>query len=285
MMLFPSRKAQAYKLRALGGQYFYVREGRKYRGIFELDPQKAYHMGKTPVYFFDSRTSRPIDAVLVNEMVKFSQKNRLHKVKRKDIEHAGQLRRIVESGVREVAKAIDVLVEKATKRKLKVEEAIKELGTPENITPQELGYILTNYLVQNDLITPEEKGMLDADLDVGRIDYNKMVAMLKDRDIVRINHPLDLTVQTFLDYFGSYNPEQLANFVDMLSRDDKGLKAMTSVPVKTWMPASVILAVLVGGAIAIAVLAQNAGSFGGLIDGMIPTYTEPPSTDTITEVP
>ena len=42
MMIYPSRKIQAYKLKPLGGQYFYIQEGKKFKGIFELDQTKAY---------------------------------------------------------------------------------------------------------------------------------------------------------------------------------------------------------------------------------------------------
>ena len=96
MMIYPSRKIQAYKLKPLGGQYFYIREGKKFKGIFELDQTKAYIMGgKTPVYFFDSRNCEPLDMLLVNELTTFSRKNLLHRVERKDIEHASMLHEIL----------------------------------------------------------------------------------------------------------------------------------------------------------------------------------------------
>ena len=244
MMIYPSRKIQAYKLKPLGGQYFYIREGKKFKGIFELDQTKAYIMGgKTPVYFFDSRNCEPLDMLLVNELTTFSRKNLLHRVERKDIEHASMLHEILKK-VPQIENALNILLEKTIKRKTKTEEAISELSKLENVSTEQMGLVLTNYLLQKDLITPEEKGMLDADLEVGRIDFNKLVVILKERDVVRITSPLDTTVTSFLSDFGGYNPDQMASFVSMLSNDDKGLKQMTSIPIKTWMPASVIMALL-----------------------------------------
>ncbi len=270
MMIYPSRKIQAYKLKPLGGQYFYIREGKKFKGIFELDQTKAYIMGgKTPVYFFDSRNCEPLDMLLVNELTTFSRKNLLHRVERKDIEHASMLHEILKR-VPQIENAHNILLEKTIKRKTKTEEAISELSKLENVSTEQMGLVLTNYLLQKDLITPEEKGMLDADLEVGRIDFNKLVVILKERDVVRITSPLDTTVTSFLSGFGGYNPDQMASFVSMLSNDDKGLKQMTSIPIKTWMPASVIMALLIGGSIAMIVLLNNAGSFTDAFSGMMP---------------
>mgnify|MGYP003305606307 FL=1 len=270
MMIYPSRKIQAYKLKPLGGQYFYIREGKKFKGIFELDQTKAYIMGgKTPVYFFDSRNCEPLDMLLVNELTTFSRKNLLHRVERKDIEHASMLHEILKK-VPQIENALNILLEKTIKRKTKTEEAISELSKLENVSTEQMGLVLTNYLLQKDLITPEEKGMLDADLEVGRIDFNKLVVILKERDVVRITSPLDTTVTSFLSDFGGYNPDQMASFVSMLSNDDKGLKQMTSIPIKTWMPASDIMALLIGGSIAMIVLLNNAGSFTDAFSGMMP---------------
>ena len=87
---------------------------------------------------------------------------------------------------------------------------------------------------------------------------------------IGITSPLDTTVTSFLSDFGGYNPDQMASFVSMLSNDDKGLKQMTSIPIKTWMPASVIMALLIGGSIAMIVLLNNAGSFTDAFSGMMP---------------
>ena len=270
MMIYPSRRIQAYKMKPLGGQYFYIKEGRKFKGIFELDQTKAYIMGgKTPVYFFDSRNCMPIDIKLTHTLTEFSRKNTLHKVERKDINHAHMLHEILKS-VPMLDNALNVLMDKTLRRKKKTEEAIAELSKVEGVPNAEMGYVLTNYLLQNDLISPEEKGQLDADLDVGRIDFNKLIIILKERDVVRITTPLDTTVTSFLADFGGYNPDQMASFVNMLSNDDRGLKQMTSVPIKTWMPASVIMALLIGGSIAMIVLLNNMQAFEGAFSGMLP---------------
>ena len=96
LIIYPSRKMKAYKLKALSGKYFVIKEGRNFEGIFELDPTKAFLFGKTPIYLFDSRNCLPIDATLVNELSKFSRKNNLGKIKTKDREHGVMLKNLTE---------------------------------------------------------------------------------------------------------------------------------------------------------------------------------------------
>lgn len=283
LLIHPTRKMQAYKLRPLGGKYFYVKEGRRYDGIFELDPTIAYHYSKTPVYVFDSRNSRPINPILVNELAKWSKKNRLTKIKPKDKVHADKLRKIADK-TSTLENAQTTMQDEAKKSKLKMKEYLDDLGKVENIPPESIGYLLTNFLVEQEMLTPEEKGMLDSKLQNGQMDNVTLINYLKDREVVNISTPLDMDTSKFLEDFGSYNPDQLASFVDRLRRDDKGLKSLTSTPVKNWIPASIILALLVGGSIAVAVVLQNAGDFGKLLPNLSatnkpPQAEKPPATN------
>ncbi len=290
LIIYPSRKMIAYKLKPLGGKYFVIKDGRKFEGIFELDPTKSYHFGKTPMYVFDSRNCLPIDGVIVNELSNFAKKNQLGKIKRTEIEQGSTLRELLKK-IPKMDDAINVLLEKTSKRKEKIKKVVAEIGNPENVPTQELGYVLTNYLVQNDLLSSEEKGKLDNELNIGKIDYNELIAILKIRDIVTVNTPIELNVQMFLDDFGGYNPEQLASFVDRLRRDEKGLRHMTSTPVKSWMPAGIIMALLIGGSIAFMIVLNSSGQIGDMFGGILPgggveTIPEPePITNGIEFIP
>jgi hypothetical protein len=263
-VVYPSRKMKAYKLRALSGKYFVIKEGRTYEGIFELDPTKAFLFGKTPVYLFDSRNCLPIDATLVNELSKFSKKNNLGKIKEKDRDHGVMLKALTEK-IPVLENAIEQLKTILKKRQEKTLKTIEEIGQPEGLTPKETGFIITNNLAGRDLLTPDEKAKLDQDLGLGKMDYTGLISYLKDRDILRVSSPMELNVQMFLDDFGGYNPEQMASFLDRLRRDEKGLKQMTSIPIKSWIPASLVMALLIGGAIAVMILVQNSGALTGIL--------------------
>ena len=263
-MIYPSRKIKAYKLRALSGKYFVIKEGRTFEGIFELDPTKALLFGKTPIYIFDSRNCSPIDPLLVHELGLFSKKNNLSKIKQKDKEH-GTILNDLASRIPLLEDCITQLKDILKKRQEKVLRTIQEVGQPEGLTPKETGFIITNSLASRDLISPQDKAKLDQDIALGKMDYTGLISFLKDRDILRISTPMELNAQMFLDDFGGYNPEQMASFLDRLRRDEKGLKQMTSIPIKSWIPASLVMALLIGGAIAVVVLVQNSGAMSGFL--------------------
>jgi len=110
---------------------------------------------------------------------------------------------------------------------------------------------------------------------MGKMDYNQLIAYLKKRELVEVSTPIELNTQMFLNDFGGYNPEQLASFVDRLRRDERGLRSMTSIPVKSWMPAGLVMALLIGGAIAFMIVLQSSGQIEGMFGGMLPGSDNP----------
>jgi hypothetical protein len=284
MLIHPTRKMQAYKLRSLGGKYFYIREGRRYDGIFELDPTLAYHYGKTPVYVFDSRNSRPISPIFTNELAKWAKTNKLTTIKPKDKIHGDRLRKLAEK-TDSLESAQNTIHQDAKAYRAKMKDYLDDLQKVDTVAPEHIGYLLTNFLVEQEMLTTEEKGVIDAKLANGTMDNVSLINYLKDREVIQISTPLDMDASKFLEDFGSYNPDQLASFVDRLRRDDKGLKSLTSTPVKNWIPASIILALLVGGSIAIAVVLQNAGNFENLIPNFSAKPKTPPQAENTTKPP
>lgn len=272
---FPSRKQKEYKIRALGGKYCYVKD-KSFEGVFELDPTRAYYSGNTPIYYFDSRNAKPIDWVLGNELVKFAKRNGLTKIEHKDAIHSKMLRTILKD-TPDLKQALRILDEKILKRKTEINDTLDEFNQKLSETPSEsqpdtaaMGYMLTNYLVQKNLMTTEEKGLMDAEIARGEMTLEALIAKLRDKEIVTIREPFTRDVELYLEQFGSYNPTQLAGFVDRLRQVDKGLKTMTSVPLKSWMPAGIIMAILIGGSIAAMVLFNNMDDFGAKIGGLMP---------------
>ena len=271
-VFYPSKQIKAYKLRVLSGKYFYVMDGKKYQGIFELDPRKAYHYGKgVPIYFYDSRNILPIDPIVVNEISHYAKKQHLVQLSQTDSNHSGMLNDIMKT-VSDKTMAIQELVSKVNNRKTQITAALAQFQdnvakTPGDQMPPEdkLGSILTNHLVEKGLISNEEKGMIDSSVARGSMSVNSLIAKLRDKEILRITEPMSQDMHTFLNDFGSSNPEQLASFVAGLRRLDKGVKTMTSIPIKTWMPASIIMALLIGGSIAGMILLQNMGDLGSII--------------------
>ena len=290
MVMYPSRVVKAYKLRVLSGKYFYVREAKKFEGIFELDPRRAFFMGKTPIYFFDSRNCMPIDPIIVDELAIFAKSNQLTRITTTDKTHSTMLLDIMKT-VKNLSDGLTVLIERVTNRNKETNDVLNtfthSLAQAEGPLPsdEELGSRLTNHLVEKGLLNADEKGMIDAQVARGEMTINMLVAMLRDKEILKITQPMRQENLLILEEFGGYNPEQLAGFVDRLRRTDKGVRTMTSVPIKNWMPASIIMAILIGGSIADMILFQNVGDLGALLP-MPPEPVQPvPEITPAPEIP
>lgn len=281
---YPSRKQKEYKLRVLGGKYFYIRDGRKFEGLFELDPTKAYYSGNTPVYYFDSRNCLPFDWRIGQELVTFAKKNKLTKITHKDKTHSKILRNILKE-TPDPLSAMSQFKDMITGRKKEINDTMDEFNrkvaeTAPNQQPSEtaMGYILTNYLLQKNLITTEEKGLIDSQVKRGDMTLEGLIATLREKEVISISEPFTREEELYLEDYGGYNPTQLTAFVRSLLQLDKGLKTMTSIPLKSWMPAGIIMALLIGGSIAVIVLSSNMGQLSGGIEGLFPSFgpEEPP---------
>ena len=277
---YPSRKQKEYKLRVLAGKYFYIRDGAKFEGIFELDPTKAYYSGNTPIYYFDARNCRPLDWKIGHELVKFAKKNDLTRIKHKDVNHSKMLRSIMQA-TPDPLSSISQLKDMVLGRKNQINETMDEFNkkvaeTAPQQQPSEstMGYILTNYLLQKNLITPDEKGIIDAKVKRGEMTLDGLVAELRDKEVINISEPFTREEELYLEDYGGYNPTQLTAFIRSLLQLDRGLKTMTSIPLKSWMPAGIIMALLIGGSIAAMVLFNNMGQFAGGLDGLFPSTSD-----------
>ena len=61
-------------------------------GLFEINPDKAFFLNKTPVYFYDVRNQNALDLGLLDELYQWASFQGLYKIRRVDVEHAGRLR-------------------------------------------------------------------------------------------------------------------------------------------------------------------------------------------------
>ena len=61
-------------------------------GMFEINPDKAFFLNKTAVYFYDTRNQNAIHPGILDELYKWAHLQGLYKIRRVDVEHARRLR-------------------------------------------------------------------------------------------------------------------------------------------------------------------------------------------------
>jgi len=288
IIFLQSRKFVVRRMK-LSNNYFILRDG-KATGIYEVDPTKAWMYEKTAVFFYDARNAKPLDPPIVNEILHFADKNKLHKVTRKDVKHGAMLRQLrakstTDEEAMEKAKVMTQgeqhnidnylsefynLVEKEN------EKAEKEKKTPLVMSDQQYSFALTNYLHNKGLLTKEEAFLLEERIRTNSITFDEFIADLKTKEIITIQYPITVDAQRMLDDFHTYDPARLSSHVDTLARLDKKLKTMTSIPVKNWIPASLVIGVAIAIMIGITVMIQQGPAIQQYLHNLMPSGPSPP---------
>jgi len=267
----------------------------KNHGIFELDQTKGIRYGKTTVYFFDTRSAKPISLPAMKELHDFAYTNRLHRIKRKDVRHADQLRQIVQKG-KHMIEAVKELKEIVLKRKDKINNMIEtvqkaQAELPEPVPEKEQGLVLVDALVRSRLIETEEAEGLKDNLLGNKITFVDLVEKLRDLELVEIQTPISVSAHRFLDDYHTYSPAEVDVFIDRAERLGTKMTKMGSPEVKNNMKAGLVFAIIVGGAIALMVLgSSDFGNFLPSLDSSNPASSigilpEQVPRETVEEVP
>jgi len=282
-VITPARKLEIRKIKLIQSKFFVMRPW----GVFEIEPSKGIAYGKQVCYFYDARNAKPIDVNILKDLEDFTTSNRLHHVKRSDVKHASKLRQIMAK--LPLHEALEKLKIVSGDNQAKIQETINETTTAfqklesENKKVPELegGYYLLESLSKAGLVSEHEKTELDHKLTNGLLNFGDLVEELQKLETISIQTPISLSVERFLEDFHTYSPSEVDGFIDRAERLGKKIASLSSPTVKQWIPASIIFALLVGGAIAFMVVMQTDISNLGI---NIPGFTPPQTTEPITNV-
>lgn len=284
IVFFATRKFKFYKIKPYGS-YFMIRDN-NVQGVFEMDSTKAWTYEKVNCFFYDYRNAKPEDPVIVNELNEFARKNKLHKVTRTNVKQ-GSILRMLSKKNQETAH--DKLKEKTEQDQNKLDQDINSFLTQLNSLPVvdknnkpipqptewECSFGLTQHLLQNNDLTEDEAMLLEERIRAGKITFSQLIDDLRTKELVTIQHPITIDIEKFLDDFHAFNPSQLNTHVDRVIMLDKKIKTMTSIPVKNWIPAKLVLAIMIGTIIGVMVIIQNWGMIQDGLKHILPQSTPP----------
>lgn len=280
-------KILCYKIKTKG-RYF-VKNNSKVRGIYSLNNKYRYSWGKTSVYFFAAQETNQIDPILINELNNYLRKNQLTELRRKDVKHGSHLRLLLKQK-KTIAQSLNQIKSEEEKNDEELKKSIAEVetGINERITElkekhnkdidvpdSEKAYVLLEHLRKLDKIDDIEHAELMNKAANNTLTFDMLVDMLKEKHIVRISEPLNENVEDFIQDLGAQNAADLAGFVQDMRTSKKGLKDLTPAPVKSFMPAGILFAIILGALIGIPVIIgqlpameKALGSGGGGAGGM-----------------
>ena len=281
-VITPARKLEIRKIKLIQSKFFVMRP----YGVFEIEPSKGIPYQKQMCYFYDARNAKPIDIHVMKDLEYFSRTNNLQTISRSDVKHASSLRTLMAS--LPIKDALEKLKSLAGDNQAKINEAVSD--TVANLTRLEQenkpvaevqgGYFLLQSLSKAGLVSDHEKNELDHKLTNGLLNFGELVEELQNLEVVTIQSPITLSVERFLQDFHTYSPSDVDGFIDRAERLGKKISALSSPTVKNWIPASLVFAILVGGAIAVMVLTQiDTSNLPISLPGMNVSETLPEVTD------
>ena len=268
-----SKKAIAFMLTPEGIKIHYIKIIYtkfflvKNHGIFEVEQSKGIRYGKTTVYFFDTRSAKPIDLQVMKELSDFAYKNKLHRIQRKDVRHGDQLRQLIQKG-KNTVEAITELKDVVIKKRGRINNIIDELQKTQNESAEPVpekvqGLVLVDALIRTRLIDKEDAEELKDNLIGNKITIVDLVERLRDMEKIDIQTPISVNAHRFLDDYHTYSPAEVDVFIDRAERLGSKMTKMGSPEVKNHMQAGLVFAVIVGGAIALMVLGSS--DFGNFL--------------------
>ena len=254
----------------------------KVKGFFHIVDSRIKLMGgRVPTYYFTPHDMNNIDPQIVDEFERWADAQELDEVKKKDITHSDLLRGILKRKSK-LAQAHDELKERSTNDLVAMEnviiegqEAVTQLmaqndtdkGKEHIYSEQWKSDALVKYLRSKGVIDEQIHNNLIFKIYNGVVNYGQLLEELRAMNVISITEPASLRVTRYIKDFGSQDPFAIINSIFSLKTNKKGLKGLTPVPVKSWIPGGTILAIgLV--AIFIIVLISN-GTINGDMLGEI----------------
>ena len=277
VMMFTPVGLQIHYVKIVHTKFFLI----KNQGVFEVDPQKGIRYGKTVVYFYDTRSAKPVDPRVMKALDDFAYKNRLVKIKRKDVRHGAELRSLI--GRYEPKEAIqrlkDMFVRKQEKINSKIEDVSKQMEDV-NMPDEEQGLVLVESLVRANLIEKSDADLLSDQVESGDVSFVELIERLRTLEAVDVQEAISMDAQRFLEDYHTYNPADVDTLLDAAERYADKIRKMGSPEVKNFASAAVIFAVLIGGAIAVMILAgSDLGTFLPFLAKDVPAAAVPAAVD------
>lgn len=229
----------------------------KVKGFFHIVDSRIKLMGgRVPTYYFTPHDMNNIDPQLVDEFERWADAQGLDEVKRKDIKHSDLLRGILtrkkkNDAHQELAENTDkmligmenVIAEGEQAVQTLMEQNDQEKGQ-KHIYPEEWrASALIRFLRSKGVIDDNDHNNLVWKLSNGALNYGQLLEELRAMNVISITEPASLRVTRYVKDFGSQDPFAILNTIFSLKTNKKGLKGLTPVPVKSWIPGGTILAV------------------------------------------
>ena len=251
-------------------------------GIFEINPDKAFFLNKTPIYFYDVRNQNALDLGILDELYKWANFNHLYKIRRVDVEHGSRLRKADNQNLteakqkekRETRKFMASVLAKIrtdnekTKKQAELDQGDLDSEEYTVIDEDDSNFLIVKNLFDNGYIDSTQAQNLNHKLTLKTI--TKTDELLHEIDTftdVYVTRPISNELERVLDDFHTYRPRDIIEIIKTCLKIRKGIDKLRTKSVMNWFPSMYILFGAIG--VILAYMIISSGSFT-IPEGIIP---------------
>lgn len=251
-------------------------------GLFEINPDKAFFLNKTPVYFYDMRNQNALDLGMLDDLYQWANFQGLYKIRRVDVEHAGRLRledqtKLNETKEREKKQTRKFMAEvlnkirktnEETETNRKLEQGAEDSEEYKLLDENDSNFLIVKNLFDHGYIDSKQAQNLNHKLTLKEI--TKTDELLSNIDTftdVYVTKPISNELERILDDFHTYKPRDIIEIIKSVLKIRKGVDKLRTKAVVNWFPSMYILFGAIG--VILAYMIISSGSFT-IPQGVIP---------------
>lgn len=248
-------------------------------GLFEINPDKAYFLNKTPVYFYDVRNQNALDLGLLDELYQWANFQGLYKIRRVDVEHAKRLRLNDDKSLQETKEKekratrkfmAEVLgkikkTNEDTEEKRLLEQGAEDSDEYHKLDEDDQNFLIVKNLFDHGYINSIQAQNLNHKLTLKEI--TKTDELLDNIDTftdVYVTKPISNELERVLDDFHTYKPRDIIEIIKSVLKIRKGVDKLRTKAVVNWFPSMYILFGAIGIILAYMIITSGGFSIPGL---------------------
>lgn len=253
-------------------------------GIFLIDMENNIPLiyGKQAIYFYDVRSAKQLNMLLMKELDEFADKNGLLTITKKHVREGEKMRMLSKSKAgknddelfaeyeeqsheiqQDIQKELDSINGEINRQN---DELMKGNKSPLEISPEDYVNFILERLTKKSLITYQEATILKNKLVNGILTLDDFAKELENLHKIEIHTPISTNAQKFLEAYKTFDPNTVFQYISESRGLGKDIKDLGQPTIKNLIPAKWIATVAIVGIIVVAVFSQvDISSIGKLI--------------------
>ena len=234
-------------------------------GVFMTDPTKALRWDKNQVYFYDIRSAKPLNMLVLKEVQQFINKNGLSEITPRELRQGDRLRRLFKKNNDNQKEALQELhdeefqaqeqirneIDFINKGLLKKSSEVAQEQQSIQIDPDDYAGYVVEQLIGKGLITRGEATSIRFNLSTGEITIDDFVKQLESLHKIEVHSPITANAQYFIEHYRTFEPGNVMSYIKGAKGVGKDIKELGQPVIRNLVP----IFWIIGASVAVSILA------------------------------